>query len=506
MQKKWITIPWVQQLLFCVLSVVIFFPNLSRTFASDDFEVIRRVGLDRRLLIPGFFRPLSDLTLLGNYLAGGWHAWGYYLFNILVHGVNSYLVMVFCLRWGWTVDRGQQRSYAVFAGLLFLVYPFHSEGIDWILGRGATLSTFFGLAALTTMLGGLPAFRRLFWAALLYFIGMAAYEPVILLPLFCLIILYTLPARRKEMFRWGIVLLGVLVLHVGIRIWANGGISGRYEGGFFRAGLPHLAGNAVKVAGRLFLPPAENSRAMVVLFLLLIAGWVAVAIYFIRRTGQTRERRIYLCALLLMLVIACCMPVITGVSTRTSESDRLLYFPSVFLCCILAFLPVTLVKGRFAQTGVVAGVLIYMLIFLEEGNRNWVRASDMTRAVLKVAGSEPKGKRLLIVNLPDELRGAYIFRNGFPEAMGLIGRNDKNTLIISHLTWDLWCKTPDSIRAEMTGDGIRIPPGVRISRMAGDSVLVEGSSGESGDTTWRAGGGDDLFYWNKGRLVRLSFL
>jgi hypothetical protein len=198
--------------------------------------------------------------------------------------------------------------------------------------------------------------------------------------------------------------------------------------------------------------------------------------------------------------------VITGVSTRTSESDRLLYFPSVFLCGILAFLPVTLVKGRFAQTGVVAGVLIYMLIFLEEGNRNWVRASDMTRAVLKVARGEPKGKRLLIVNLPDELRGAYIFRLGFPEAMELIGRNDKNTLIISHLTWEQWYKTPDSIRAEMTGDGIRIPPGVRISRMAGDSVLVEGSAGESGDTTWRAGGGDDLFYWNKGRLVRLSFL
>src|SRR5580692_2818732 len=104
MQKKWITIPWAQLLLFCVLSVVFFFPNLSRTFASDDFEVIRRVGMDRRLLIPGFFRPLSDLTLLGNYLVWGWHAWGYYLFNILIHGVNSYLVMVLCLRWGFPGD------------------------------------------------------------------------------------------------------------------------------------------------------------------------------------------------------------------------------------------------------------------------------------------------------------------------------------------------------------------------------------------------------------------
>jgi hypothetical protein len=509
MQKKWITIPWAQLLLFCVLSVVFFFPNLSRTFASDDFEVIRRVGMDRRLLIPGFFRPLSDLTLLGNYLVWGWHAWGYYLFNILIHGVNSYLVMVLCLRWGFPGDRSLQWPYAVFAAILFLVYPFHSEGIDWILGRGATLCTFFGLAALATMLSGLPALWRLFWAALLYFIGMMAYEPVVVLPLFCLIILYTCGAGRREMFRWGIVLLGVLAVHVAVRLWANGGIAGRYEGAFFGAGLSHLAGNVVKVAARLFLPPSENSRTMIVLFSLTSIGWVVVLGYFLRGARHVRERRIYLFAVFTMLVISCMLPVITGVSTRTSESDRLLYFPSVFFCCILSFLLVSLVKRGVWRGGIAAGLLIYMLIFLGKGNLNWTRASNMTRDILQVVGNEPKGKRILIVNLPDELGGAYIFRLGFPEAMTVMGRNEYNTLVVSHLNWEQWCGTPDSIRAEKMGDGIYIPPGVRISRLAGDSVLVEGGIGSGGqrrDTVWRAGGSDELFYWNKGRLVRLIFL
>src|SRR5580658_6184670 len=119
--KKWIDIPVVQLLLFCGGAMVLFYSNLGRSFASDDFEVVRRVAVDRQLLIPGFFRPLSDLTLLGNYLVGGFDPAGYYLFNILIHGVNAYMVFVFCRWWGW----GGGGGYALIAALFFLAYPFH---------------------------------------------------------------------------------------------------------------------------------------------------------------------------------------------------------------------------------------------------------------------------------------------------------------------------------------------------------------------------------------------
>ena len=123
--------------LFCLASLALFFPNLSRTFASDDFEVIGRIAWEHRLSVPGTFRPLSELSLLFNYLIGGWNAEGYYLFNIVVHGVNSWLIYRFCLRWGWDAEGEGQKEYALLSALFFLVYPFHSEGIDWILGRGA---------------------------------------------------------------------------------------------------------------------------------------------------------------------------------------------------------------------------------------------------------------------------------------------------------------------------------------------------------------------------------
>ena len=80
---------------FLVTAIVLFFPVLHRSFASDDFLVLKRVALDRIILIKGFFRPLSDITLYFNYWIGGFNPVGYYLFNIILHGINSFLLFLF---------------------------------------------------------------------------------------------------------------------------------------------------------------------------------------------------------------------------------------------------------------------------------------------------------------------------------------------------------------------------------------------------------------------------
>src|SRR5450631_1599475 len=127
----------VQLVFFCFASLLLFFPGVNRTFASDDFLVMKRVGLDKVIFIKGFFRPLSDITLYFNYLLGGFDPAGYYLLNIFMHGVSSFLLFRFCLRWKWADDEKDQRKYAALAALLFLCYPFHNESIVWVLGRAS---------------------------------------------------------------------------------------------------------------------------------------------------------------------------------------------------------------------------------------------------------------------------------------------------------------------------------------------------------------------------------
>src|SRR5579864_5577998 len=99
-------------LFFCGLSFLFYFLIINRPFVCDDYTVLKRVAIDKIIFIKGFFRPLSDFTLYFNYLIGGFHAWGYYVFNILIHGINSFLLFQFCSKWKWTDNAHKQQIFA----------------------------------------------------------------------------------------------------------------------------------------------------------------------------------------------------------------------------------------------------------------------------------------------------------------------------------------------------------------------------------------------------------
>ncbi|WP_431214540.1 hypothetical protein ACQ86N_06910 [Puia sp. P3] len=455
MNTKRMLAPFARLFLLITGSVCLFFSNFSRTFASDDFEVIKRVGLDGDIRTPGFFRPLSDITLLINYKLGGVDPWGYYLFNILLHGVNSYLLFLFCLRWKWTDDMRQQRAYALLAAVLFLVYPFHSEGINWVLGRGALLAAFFGLASLVVLCGhGDPVGKRA-WVGCFYFFGMAGYETAIVLPVLCIVVLYVQRTERRELFRWGIAFGIVLAAHIAARVVFSGGLAGEYGGLFFKRGAGIYFSNAAKVGARLLLPPDDDSYRMCLLAAILLVGLSVCGVVFYRRSRGLSALRGYASALSGMLVVSCILPMLTAVSTRTSESDRMLYLPSVFVCCLIALMLIFLGRGRWV---LLSGTLVlgYMVFFLEKGNRNWAEASAITKKILFLADNRRKASHLFIVNLPDEKDGAFIFRLGFSEALVLSGIDTTGIVVVNHLSRDEELLLGDRIEAK----ALAAPPGV----------------------------------------------
>jgi protein O-mannosyl-transferase len=521
--------------LFCLGSFLLFLPMIGRRFVSDDFVIMERV-MKAGFRTPGFLRPLSDLSLYLNFLLGELHPAGYYLFNIMVHGINSWLVWRFCRKWpfdSWAGDAGMQRNYAVLAALLFLAYPFHNEGIVWVLGRGASLATLFGLAVLVIVADGSAAAgiaggkhpgaagveqgvetlvtgKKIIWAAVLYFIGMMAYESVVLLPLICFVILVARGASRQEMMRWagalGLALIAVLTL----RIIVAGGILGEYGNGFFGSGWLRYLKNFGDVGVRLFLPPTEDRRVMEYETAALIVLCLVSLRLFYRRTADLPKYGNYLGWLTLMLMVAGILPVVAAVSSRTSESDRLLYFPSVFLCCIIAYLVVVLCRTKRWLLVVSALLLGYMVFYLEKNNGNWLRASAIVQDVLNVTAVQPKGARIFVVNLPDENNGAYIFRHGFREAVLLEGRDTAGLVVVNHLTREQWLSTPDSIAMEWTGGEMHIAPGVTIRHLGKDSLQLEYNQGpipERGGAQrfWQLGTNDRILYWNKRRLVRVLF-
>src|SRR3982750_299595 len=136
--------------LFIAVSFLIYVPVIGRYFVSDDFKVIYRVCRENTLFIKGFFRPLSDLSIWMNYKLGGFNPTVFNSFNILVHGINAYLVYLTCLCWGQKTDNIKNKRFAIFSSAIFLCYPFHNEAVVWLLGRGASMACLFSLLALVS--------------------------------------------------------------------------------------------------------------------------------------------------------------------------------------------------------------------------------------------------------------------------------------------------------------------------------------------------------------------
>ncbi len=82
-------------------------------------------------------RPLTTLSFALNYEFGSTSPFGYHLFNVLLHGVDS------CLLYLVTRLLFRSESAALVTGVLFAVHPIHTEAVAWVSGRAELLAAFF---------------------------------------------------------------------------------------------------------------------------------------------------------------------------------------------------------------------------------------------------------------------------------------------------------------------------------------------------------------------------
>ena len=422
-------LPWWPLPVFIALAFLVFWPALGLTAFSDDHSALWNSGVRGNPWRNGFFRPLSDLTFRLVHLFGGTSPWGQRAFNVALHGTNAFLLFVFLIRLARTSSTSVQPG-AWLAALLFIVYPFHQESIVWLVGRESSLGTFFVLLSLFFLNSDRSQWRRTGPACASMFFGALCYESTLLLPLL-IIPLAALDAfarpTSKRMLGIGFGIVVMLYLALWLMQWTQA--EGSYLSGFLEKGSVALVRNIPKVAARLFLPPMDP------LYMVWAAG-ALFAVFFVIGAAAWRSFRNdhvqckNMLVLFMLLSIACALPVLGGVSTRTSESDRFLYLPSAFLCTIMAVL-VTRIPQRTLRLVAVASLFIGSFWMLRQNHRNWEHASATTEHILSQLPLPPTSGRLFISGLPDSYHGAFIFRNGFREAVHLSGRDGDRYIPIS---------------------------------------------------------------------------
>lgn len=178
-------------ILFAGYILLAFIPSWWTGFVWDDVQYILQnqdlhswQGLLRIWFVPSSspqYYPLTFTTFWIEYHLWGLNPTDYKLVNLILHGLNAFLLWNVIDTW-----RGRQRSHLGFlVALLFAIHPLRVESVAWISERKDVLSGFFALLAVKVWLAksGHSAVRRGLWFLLPFTAALLSKTAVCTLPL-----------------------------------------------------------------------------------------------------------------------------------------------------------------------------------------------------------------------------------------------------------------------------------------------------------------------------------
>ncbi|MBC7848726.1 MAG: hypothetical protein H7Y31_03265 [Chitinophagaceae bacterium] len=494
------TSPKIQLAVFvsCVLlGFAIFFPLINNSFLSDDFLSLHRLVIEKRIIYKGVFRPLIDISFYFNYLISGFNPVSYYIFNIFLHCINAFLVFKVAGR--FTMFNGRDQFYfALLSGILFLIYPFHLEPIAWLTARLASIASCCGLLILYWSGRNEKGYKYFVFSLIAFFVALTGYESIILMPFIILAWTWTDPSPRKQKFSIFFAWLLLVGIYLVLRLLISEELTTNYSSRIYEGNrVTDYALKFAKTTGRLFLPPIEDSQLMIKLFAIVVAAIILIHWFLWKKLKSTRAHRKYI-SLLLVLVISLALPMAFGVSTRTSEADRLLYFPSAFLCMIVSAAILMLAKGKGRLILIIA-ISAYFLLYLFKNVRQWEIASAATTEILKMALNDKEQKKIFI-NVPDELEGTFVFREGFNESIKLNGSDSIHVACFNYLNRLQYLNVNSIIKPIYDSNSIAIYPVSVLRKNEKGWTLTNTST----TTTIELLPGTEVIYWDKRALNRVS--
>ena len=401
-------------------------------FLADDFIYISKAP-ELNYLYRTAFRPVSDLTLLSDYWLWGKNAAGYHFTNFLLHLLASVLAGVLGYRLSQATKNSAAKAVGALVAIIFLVYPFVSESVFWIVGRGGSLSTIFMLLALIFLLGKKQSHLNIaaIWA--LQVLALLTYETSWLLPAISTTMLLLLPSQNPATQNqkritviglWALLMASFILRKITIGHWVGSPYLNtdkfemspatwlyNYATGFFRS----------------FIHPSESSQVFM-LSAVFVALVILLALWCYRHVllGKNIWSWLIISFLLALLPVA-----LLGVSTHTSESERFLYWPAVFLCLLLALV----------LAGIAKPVLRYSILFFyvlgglwgfHQSSKVYHLASQWNRTSVEALQQHPGIYTSIVAeNLPQHYKGGFMFRLGFEDAVKwLAPKTQADTIVV----------------------------------------------------------------------------
>ena len=148
------------------------------------------------------WHPLTWLSHIVDYRLFGLNPAGHHAINLILHILNSLLVLLVLRRMTSRLGSTQARSLwkSAFVAALFAVHPLHVESVAWVAERKDVLSTLFWLLTMGAyvLYAEKPGLKRYLPVVFLYALGLMAKPMLVTLPLVLLLLDYWPLGRIRQ--------------------------------------------------------------------------------------------------------------------------------------------------------------------------------------------------------------------------------------------------------------------------------------------------------------------
>ena len=405
-------VAWVS-LCLVAASFWLYAPSLTIGLLSDDFVLVDRIttGAFWSLQKAEFFRPAPHLLWAATFEIVGHQALYLHILNVLIHAINSSLVVVIATRLGF------DRLLAILAGVLFLTIPSNVEPVAWASGIQDVLMTLGCLAFVVGASRG-PSLSVMFLALSGLVVGLLTKETAVMAPVLASVLWLRVGPFRKTP-GWAVIAGGV-VLSIGYGVWrlTATAVPTDYTVAPSRYFLKEFL---VRPFATLAVPWSGATLDSAPALGLISAGLILV-VAVMAAAGRPSRVGFWTVNRCGLWVIASVMPVYAYLFISDSmQGSRYLYLGSVGWILLLIQITQTSFHhhvrgGRAATLLLLSGLTAMWAVGTRQLLNPWVQAADLRDRVISSAIEQIQTtpcQSAIFAQLPDSLDGAYVFRNGF---------------------------------------------------------------------------------------------
>jgi hypothetical protein len=404
-----------------LLVAVVFVPNLTTPFLSDDYILIRtdlptfsQFTAWFRIYHSGdgAFRPLGSLYFGVMHRLAGFDAFGWHCAGLGLHLLNSLLI--------WCIVRELWRDsgMAVLSAILFGIHGTRAETVSWVAASFDLLATFCVLSSLFVFFRGSRRWLTWLVALLLLVAGVLFKESAYAYPLLLLALAVAADRLRRSVLVFAglaFIICGALIVHRWMLFNGPGGYIDSQTGRSLILSL-HFLSTAKALLSRIWVilvfPINWDAGMNSVMAAAIWLGCIGLLSAFI----VARRLKLVTTAGLLGSVIFAVLPAVhVSLIGDDALGGRILYLPSLGLIVFIsmALTVASRPDGRIMKVARSTVVILYFGISIMHNLQTW--RSNARRA--DVWCTEAAQNLYNLPQPPSKLNGVYFFQNGFAQCM-----------------------------------------------------------------------------------------